>query len=296
MSSILLARELTRIAETYMFYTGIFNISLGLIGNLLIIFIFTAMKNFRGNQCAFYLTVEAVSNIGVLLMIYVFRILNNILGYDIVLVSLAWCKIRTTTSQIFGLCSLFTVCLLAIDQYLCTNHRHHWRQISTLKLAQRCTFFNVAFIVLHDITFAIFAEIHSTLGCNVYHPTIKQYYSFFYYPILSSLLPLIVTISFSFLAYRNVRRIINRRVPVVRRRLDRQLTAMTLARVVSFVVCGVPFIASSLVALNVSNAPENFLQLSIVNLVVSIFNSLLYTNFAVNDAKRQSWNLHIFQF
>ena len=283
MSTLLLAQDLTHITNAYALYTGIVNLSLGLIGNTLIIFIFATVKIFQGNQCAFYLTVEAISNNGLLLVIYIFRILNNILGYDITLVSLSYCKIRGILSQIFGFCSLITVCLLAMDQCLCTNHRHQWRQMSTLKLARRCTFCNVAFVVLHSSTIGIFTEIRSSLGCTIYQPPIKRYYSFFYYPILNSLLPLLITISFSLFAYRNVRRIISRRVPINRRRLDRQMTVMTLTRVVCLVVLGVPYIASSLVALNVNDSPANYLQLAVISLVISIFSSLLNTNFAVNN-------------
>jgi len=128
------------------------------------------------------------------------------------------------------------------------------------------------------------------MGCTVYNPTLKQYFSFFYYPILSTSLPLVITVTFSLLAYRNVRRIVRRQVPLVRRRLDRQLTAMVLARVICTIILGVPFICITLYQLNLSNSENNYMKLAITSLVGIIFYSLLYANFAVNII----YNFHIY--
>jgi hypothetical protein len=116
----------------------------------------------------------------------------------------------------------------------------------------------------------------------VYNSILKKYLSYFYYPILSSALSLIITVSFSLLAYRNVRRIFRRQVPLVRRRLDRQLTAMVLARVICTIILGVPFICITLYQLNLSSSENNCMKLAIISLVGIIFYSLLYANFAVN--------------
>jgi hypothetical protein len=282
MSSLAISQHIRDVGKIYMLSIGIFNLVTGITGNILIILVFTTVKVFKGNQCAFYLIVESISNIGLLLAVYVSTILTHILGYDPYLTSLNWCKIRTMISQAFALCSLYTVCFLAFDQYLSTNHRYSWRQLSTLKLAHCFVFVNVCFVVIHSTSFLFVTEIHQSMGCAVYNPIIKRYYAFFYYPILSSILPLIITTSFSLLAYRNVRRIIRRQVPVIRRRLDRQFTAITLARVVCIVSCGMPFIFVSLYELNMNNNEDNYVELAIVNLISTILNSLLYTNFSVN--------------
>jgi hypothetical protein len=274
------AQYIMDISDLYMLYAGVFNLVTGIIGNIIMIMVFTIIKVFKGNQSAFYLTVESISNIGLLLELFVSRILKYILGYDPVLVSLSWCKVRTMIAQIFGLCSVFTICFLAFDQYLSTNRRYNWRQMSTIKLSRRLIFFTICFAIVHSTTFFIFTEIQPITGCLVYNSVIKLYYSYFYYPILSSGLPMIITTTSSLLAYHNVRRIVRRQVPVVRRRLDRQMTLMTLARVIIIVVCGVPFICVSLYELNLNT--DDDVKVSIVYLVSSILYSLLYTNFAVN--------------
>ena len=276
------AEKIRTIGEMYMLYAGIFNLAMGIVGNLLIILILTTLRVFKRNQSAFYLTVESVSNIGLLIILYLPRIHTAIRGYDLISVSINLCKTRAMLTQIFGLCSLSTVSFLSFDQYLFTNLDYRWREMSTMKLAYISVLTTIGFALLHSTIFFIFTENHQPMGCTVYHPTIKGYLSFFYYPILTSTLPLIVTVGTSLLAYRNVRRIIRRQVPIVRRRLDRQMTAMTLARVLVFVLCGVPFICISLYEFNLNLRENDSRHLAIVYLISSILYSLLYTNFAVN--------------
>jgi len=68
----------------------------------------------------------------------------------------------------------------------------------------------------------------------------------------------------------------------VRRRLDRQLTAMVLARVICTIVLGVPFICITLYQINLNNSENNYMKLAIISLIGIILCSLLYANFAVN--------------
>lgn len=281
-SSLLIVQKLNAIGNICLFYSGIFNSIIGMVGNISMILIFTTLRTFKGNQSAFYLTIESMSNIGFLLVINISRFLANILDYDPYEKLISWCKIRAMLSQLFGVCSLFTICSLAFDQYLSTNLRSDWRKMSTLKLAHQITCFVICFAIFHSITFLIFSEIQPSKGCAIYNPIIKSYYSFIYYPIITSLLPIFITLTSSLLAYHNVRRIVRRQLTIVRRRLDRQMTAMTLARVVSFIACGVPFICVSLYELNLNTNENNYTGLAIVTLLSSIFYSLLYTNFQVN--------------
>ncbi|CAF3388554.1 unnamed protein product, partial [Rotaria sp. Silwood2] len=68
-----------------------------------------------------------------------------------------------------------------------------------------------------------------------------RYLSCFCYPILSGMLPIFIASLFSILAYRNVRRIVRLQIPIVHRRLDRQLTAMVLARTIGFIILTLPY-------------------------------------------------------
>ena len=276
-----LSQNLRRIGALYMLYAGIFNLVMGLVGNTLTIITLISLRTFQGNQSAFYLITESISNIGLLLGIYTSRILTFLFGSDPVVVSLIWCKIRIMILQTCGVISVYAVLFLAFNQYLSTHPRYQMRQRSTLKLAHRLVFSSVVFFVLHNITFLIFADIQPTMGCTVYHPWAKRYYSFFYYPILSSSLPMLGTVIMSIWSYYNVRHLVRLQVPVIRRQLDRQMTAMTLGRVILLFVCGFPYLLASVLELNVNNSKENHFQLAIVNMVTSVSYSLLYTNFSV---------------
>ncbi|CAF3720555.1 unnamed protein product [Rotaria sp. Silwood1] len=184
--------------------------------------------------------------------------------------------------QAFALYSLFTVCFLSFDQYLSTNVRSSWRQKSTLKLAHLLTSLNVCFVVLHSSTVLIIYEIQPSMSCNVYNPIARRYYSFFYYPILANILPVVLTVTLSLLAYRNVRRIVRLQLPVFRRRLDRQMTAMTLARVMVLIIFGFPYIIISQYAVNLKISGNNYMEIAIVSLLSAIFASIMHANFTVN--------------
>ena len=206
------AQQIYDVSKIYVFYTDLFILIAGLISNILMIIILNKLRNFRGNQCAFYLMWESITNVGLLLISFPPQIISNKLGYDLTYTSLAWCKLKTAFSLVFGVCSVYTICFSAIDQYLATNHRYSFRQMSTMKLAHRLTIINICFCILHNLIFLIFTEIQSTFGCQIYNPILKQYFSFFYYPILSTGLPLIITSIFSLLAYHNVRHLVRRQV------------------------------------------------------------------------------------
>ncbi|CAF1517245.1 unnamed protein product [Rotaria magnacalcarata] len=110
----------------------------------------------------------------------------------------------------------------------------------------------------------------------------QRYYSFACYPIIASLLSMTITLAFSLPAYHNVRRITRLQLLVIRRRLALQMTAMTLARVLVLIVCGLPFICSLLWKLNINTPEDNYLGLTIFSLISSILDSVFYANFAIN--------------
>jgi hypothetical protein len=68
----------------------------------------------------------------------------------------------------------------------------------------------------------------------------------------------------------------------VRRRLDRQLTAMVLARVISLLTLGLPYIIYSLCINNISINENNYLGLAINRLIDAIMLSIFYSNYSFN--------------
>jgi hypothetical protein len=240
-----------------------------MISNILIITVFTSVRIFRGNKCAYYLVIESITDIGILLALLPSNIAGSFLNANPATLSLVWCKIELMWSYGCGLHSLSTICFLAFDQFLSTNYRQSWRQIRTLKLAHRLAFF------------LIFGEI-GLLGCSIYNPIAKMYFTFFYYPILGGTLPIIVSGGFSLLAYHNVRRIVRRQIPLVRRRLDRQMTAIALARVLCIIILGVPFLVLTMFQLTRVYGAQDYMGLAVLKLSTEIICSLLYLNYAVS--------------
>lgn len=275
------AEFIYRIDGLYRLSFNIFLLVCGLISNFLIILIFTTLRIFRGNRSAYYLKTESITNIGLLLGLLPSNIAGYIIGDNPARLSVVWCKVQMMCTYAFGLYSLCTVCFLSADQYISTNHRQHWRQRNTIQLAHCLTILGVCFAAFHAILFLIFSDI-GAFGCTIYHPIAKIYFSFFFYPILSGLLPFVVSIIFSLLAYQNVRRIIRRQISLVRRRLDRQMTAIALTRVICFAILGIPFLIYSLIELNVNVEKNELVKKAILSLAFTITSTFLYMNFVVS--------------
>jgi hypothetical protein len=113
--------------------------------------------------------------------------------------------------------------------------------LNTFKLAQRLVGIIIVVAALYSIPVAIFNNIQPKAGCVITDSTYNYYYSFVHICIVIAILPAVMSSFFSILAYRNVHRIIRRQVPVVRRRLDQQLTVMILVRVALYVITVLPY-------------------------------------------------------
>ncbi|CAF0895746.1 unnamed protein product [Rotaria sordida] len=96
------------------------------------------------------------------------------------------------------------------------------------------------------------------------------------------LFPILISSSFSLLAYQNVRQLVRRQIPIERRRLDRQMTAMIFARVITFVILVLPYTIFRIYTLNVNVSPVDILPYAINQLVSAIVSSLLIWIYALN--------------
>lgn len=223
-------------------YVYITLLIVGLIGNGLNILVLTGLKVFRRNQSALYLNVESMINIAALIYIFIERTSQYSDGHDLADYSLFWCKLNIALDQLFQLTSFSIICFAAFDQILSTSHWYTLRQTSTFKLAQRLILISTCLSTIHSFVPMIWFNIVPPIGCLPTNTNVVKYYLHFYYPFLVGVLPIFFSSFFSLLAFRNVRRLVRRQIPVVRRRLDRQLTAMILTRVMIFVISHLPYI------------------------------------------------------
>jgi len=153
--------------------------------------------------------------------------------------------------------------------------------MSTYKLAQCLTLTALCLYLIHIIPFAVFLNINPLSGCAIYNPAFDRYYQFFYYPIFVGILPVSISSIFSFLAFRNVRRLVPRQIHIVRRRLKRQLTAMILIRTTTFIILVLPYIIHRIYWLQIDPSHEELVRSAIDYLIQTVIVSLFNLNFAV---------------
>jgi len=276
-----IADEILFASQQFTLYISFIILFGGIIGHTIDILVFTSSKPFRNTQSAFYLTIESIVNSIHLLLSFSSRIAINGFNNDLTRTSLAWCKIRSFVGSTCTFLSLIIVCLAAIDQYLATSYNHHLKQFSTLKLAQRVASLAIVLVSLHGIPFLILIRIDPIRGCVPFNEYFVSYITYIYYLILTGFLPICITSLFATLAYTNVRRIIRSQIPIVRRRLDKQLTAMILVRVVFLVTTTLPYIMYRIYSLKTKINSNNQIQFAIIQLVGSVTYSLFYLNYSV---------------
>jgi hypothetical protein len=284
--SVGVSAEQTIVFITYFIsvYIGYFILITGLIGNLVNVLVFTQLKIFRRKPSAFYLTAASIVDCCQLIVSTAIRVTTSAFGFDPTRTSLVWCKLRIYFIQVATITSTTTICFAGIDQYLSACYYAHLRIISTFKLAQQLISILLVFAALCGISFPIFYEIRPNSGCSVYHQIFNYYYSFVHLCIIVGLLPIIISSLFSLLAYQNVRRIVRLQMAIVRRRLDRQLTAMILVRVALFVVTTLPFVVIRIYQINNPiYQHNNTLSIAIGQLITIITNTFYSINYTVFD-------------
>lgn len=198
---------------------------------------------------------------------------------DLTQTSLIWCKLRNVLATSLTLLSLSIVCFAAIDQYLSTSYNPYIKQMSTIRLAHRLIVIAIILWTCHGLPFFILMKIESSRGCSAYNNGLTNYFIYGYYVILTGFLPVTISSIFAILAYRNVRRIIQSRILIIRRRLDKQLTAMILIRVAFLVSITLPYIVYRIYTYQIDVYPDD----SIMQLLATVTYTLFYLNYSVCD-------------
>jgi hypothetical protein len=265
-----MSADILSVVSQYSLYTGCIIFTGGLIGNVLNILVFTNIKAFRTNRSARYLAAESIIS-------FVFQFLPVVTTGR----SLVWCRLRYIWSQTCVLISFSMICCAACDQFFSTNYRFNVRQMCTLKLARYLTVVVPCIWLVHSILFGLSFNIQPSVGCVISNSIWSRYASFFLYPILEGVLPIVVASSFSLLAFYNVRHIIRLQMPIARRQLDRQMTAMVLIRVMFFVILETPYTIFRIYVINFPLSRTDLLQYAIGRLLQAITLSLASLNYVV---------------
>lgn len=264
---------LTTIPTQIAIYLGLTTLIGGVLGGILNIVVFLSLRTFRQNSCAFFLTVMSFFNIGQLLTGLFSRILITGFNKDWTETSPAFCKLRIYCLHVCTLISYTCICLATIDQYLATSLRPRWQQMMTLRRAQyMCAFFIVAWLLYGIPSLVWYAPVFSARtginACTTTNPVFTTFLRYIYTLVLTGILPIIITVVFGSLAYRNVRQIPYRTVPLVRRELDKQLTSMVLVQVGHNLLVNLPYVTILLIAFHIDLPPDSS---ALVNLRFSNF-------------------------
>lgn len=262
-------------------YFGYVTIVAGLIGATIDLLVFTQLKLFRNNPSVFYLIVASIVEIFQLIFVVSTRVITATNGYDPTRTSLAWCKLRAFLSQWGSTMLPVIICSSAFDQYLSTSYHVQLRQISTLRLAQYFVAVFCVLVVAYSVPSIIFQEIHTRFGCGTYNSAYNYFFSFVHLCIIVGLLPIAISTLLSLLAFRNVRRIIRRQIPVVRRRLDRQLTAMILVRAALFITATLPLASVRTYQLNRPTDENDEYVVAVQQLIRTVVTTFYNLNYSV---------------
>jgi hypothetical protein len=278
--------SLTFVGKQVTIYCGILILAGGILGGLLNTIVFLSLQTFRQSSCAFYLTIMSFVNIGELLVGMLSQIMLALYNTDGTDTSPFYCKFRIYMSNVCAMISLTCFCLATIDQYCATSSRPRLQQLCNIKLAQ-CLISIFSFIwILHAIPYAALFNltVSSVTGkgiCLMTNSIYIQYRIYFILLILLGLLPLSITLLFGSMAYRNVQQLAFYTLPLVRRELDKQLTAMVLAQVVVNFFTILPYNISNILSLNSKSNTDPFFQAQI-QLSSNMTVMLYYVYYAVS--------------
>lgn len=277
---------MTSLVNKFTTYAGLPILVAGVIGGFFNTIIFLSLKTFRKRSCAFFLTVMSAVNIGQLLTSLRSRIAINGFGVDWTESSLFFCKGRSFLLQFFALTSFSCMCLATIDQFLATSLRPRWQNVITLKRASICSAAIIAVWTLHGIPSVIWYELiqpspTSQVVCRITNPVFQIYINNGYVLLLTGVLPISVTLLFGSLAYRNVRQIPYRIIPLVRRELDKQLTSMVLVQIVYNFLVLLPYLTVLIVTRSINLVGRSAVD-DTLSFYLSVTNIIHFLYYAVS--------------
>jgi hypothetical protein len=213
-------------------------LALGTLGNIIAIIIFSQKKQ-RRNSCSIYLI--AMSIFGLIAANWAIAPLVNALShFDLVNGSLVFCRIRGYIVHVSTMCFRYTLMLMCADRFALCNHRARIRAFCQPKIAYRSVGVLTLFWSIVSIHLLILESIENN-RCSVYG-LYGQIFSV-YVLIFSSIIPVIIMISFGVLIMRELRQLNSRIQPFgAPRRLNRHniiLVKLVLVEIVVYILLNI---------------------------------------------------------
>jgi hypothetical protein len=275
---------LTTIENQLAVYGNLICIILGNIGNGFIVMIFSQQ---RQSACAIYLIYTAVVNIVSITITGIASIFIYYYPNSTILV-ISFCKLYKYIAYITGQVPKTLLMFVCIDRFLITSNRVTFRAVSTPKRAKYLIFFSFIFWALSTVHVPIMITVvNGQCTTSGVYSIIYSVYAI----IFISLIPSIISGTFGYLSYRNIRQIHNRVQPVAQnttnaniyiQRRDRDLLIIVIAEVLVFVVTTAPFplIQVEMMITQYAMPNKSFQYLQIEIFILSIAHFLLSVNTA----------------
>ena len=287
--------SLAFISQQVAIYCGIFILITGVFGGILNCIVFLSLRTFRETPAGFYLIAMSFFNIGQLVTSVFSRTMITGFNIDWTQNSLGYCKLRVALLRACSLVSLITMCLATVDQFVVTSSSRYWQQCSNIRVARYSLAVSIVISFCHEIPALIFNDLISagnpgSTTCVNTSVLYSQYLTYVYLLALTGLLPILITVVFGSLAYRNVRQIPYRTMPLVRRELDKQLTSMVLVQVVHNVIAILPYNIVNILIRGTSLTRDPVLaqQLNFASLITGY---VYYMYFSVSAKRRETNDL-----
>lgn len=288
---------LTLAPQQMSIYIGVFFLITGVTGGILVLVVFLSLKTFRQSSCAFYLTIKSIGNISYLMVGLFPFIVSYGFGINWTIMSIPYCKFRVFYVQLGSLVSVTCTCLAAIDQFLATCSNPRWHRWATIKVAHNTMIIVAIILILYSSpTLILYTHIQSPTTGRISCTTTNAAYIWFNFqihvPVVVSSLPAAIMTLFGLLAYRNVRNIAYRTVPLVRRELDKQLTSIVLVQVVYDVIFVLMVIVQTIFNAAIGT-PTDAYNIALINFIRIGMTLLYYFDFVVCFDRTFS---HVFLF
>lgn len=198
-------------------------VAIGLVGNLINIWIFGSKKSYRETPSTFYFLIGSVVNLSVVVSALLNRIIQVGFGINLANLSEAWCKIRQFL-VIFSTClSLTCSCLTVIDQFFVTSRNNFLRRCSQIKWSYRIMIIVIIVWLVYTTPYFFYTYISPiTNVCTITNPVMNISTSVFSIGFLF-IIPVSIIFLFGWLNYRNIQQT----VALANQSVDRQIIKMT---------------------------------------------------------------------
>ncbi|CAF0842955.1 unnamed protein product [Adineta ricciae] len=238
---------------------GIIMIVLGLIGNLLNIFVFTiwsrprqrinhTLFNNRTTNSSMYLLISSLVNLIIIGYSFTTRILFD--GYQYQVTSnlvIPLCKLRYFSLHTFNTISLTCVCMATFDRYLISSRNVRLRHMSTTRQGTKCVISTIVLLnFLHGIPIAIYYDVSKDGQCYITSQTYLYYYRYTFQIILHGILPVTFFSLFGVLISKQMKEMKIRQVQNKSMNVDKQLLRMLLLMSITIVLSSVSYSCESI--------------------------------------------------